>query len=91
MTHSIHLETESTDLSVHRIRTTAETLYDLADSIYAAIAQTDWEGSSKDDFLFEVYRCTSTIKFLAESLDLLGFQLKQTTEFWELTASRFDG
>ena len=87
----IHLENELTDRMILRIRLTSENFYDRADLLYARCASANWEGSPKDEFLFNLYRCTSTLKRLSDSLDQLGFQLAQETDQWFQTASRFSG
>jgi len=89
MTIKIHLDKEITDQTTHKIRLSAEGFYDRADRLYASVSNIQWQGNAKDDFLFELYRCTSALKSLSDSLDLLGFQLSRETEEWESISARF--
>ena len=90
MTNQIHLDKDITDLTAQKLRLSAEGLFDRADRLYCLIANIDWEGSSRDAFLWELYRHTSTLKSLADTLDLLGFQLSQETETWISISARFN-
>ena len=88
MTAMIHLDNEMTDRMILKIRLTADNFFDRADLLYARSSNMSWEGSSRDAFLFDLYRCTSTLKRLSDSLDQLGFQLAQETDQWYQAASR---
>ena len=90
MTIIIHLEKEQTDYAIQKLRFAAETLFDYSDHLYTHCAQVQWEGSSKDDFLFDLYRCTTNLKTLSDSLDLLSFRLAQKTTGLFEAASTFN-
>jgi len=90
MTNQIHLDKDITDLTARKLRLSAEEFFERADQLYCFIANVDWEGSSRDAFLWELYRHTSTLKSLADTLDLLGFQLSQETEVWISISARFN-
>ena len=89
MNTNIHLDTETTDLTALKIRMTADGLYDQADRVYALVANTSWTGGSKDEFLNQLYRCTSKIKSLSDELHLMGFQLSRETDEWVFNGSGF--
>ncbi len=89
MTYFIHLDTEVTDLTALKIRVTAEGLYDQADRVYALAANMSWVGSSRDEFLYQLYQCTSNLKTLSNELHLLGFNLSRETETWVIQSSGF--
>lgn len=82
MTAIIHLDTSITDFSIQKLRSTAENMFDRADYLYSLLCQTEWQGASKDLLLYDLYRCSSTLKTLSDSLDLLGFQLSKEIEQW---------
>ncbi|HCU57049.1 MAG TPA: hypothetical protein DF984_02275 [Anaerolineaceae bacterium] len=89
MTYFIHLDTEVTDLTALKIRVTTEGLYDQADRVYALAANMSWDGSSRDEFLNQLYQCTSKLKTLSNELHLLGFNLSRETEAWVFNSSGF--
>lgn len=89
MAHLIHLDTEVAELTALRIRVTAENLYDQADRVYALAANTSWAGGSKDEFLNQLYQCTSKLKTLSNELHLLGFNLSREAETWVVHSSSF--
>lgn len=87
MAYFIHLDTEVTDLTALKIRLIAEDLYDQADKLYAIASHTSWAGESKDEFLNQLYQCTSTLKALSNELHLLGFDLSRETNTWVVNSS----
>jgi uncharacterized protein YukE len=89
MANIIHLDTEVTDLTALKIRVAAEGLYDQADRVYMLVAKTSWMGGSKDEFLNQLYQCTSKLKTLSDELHLLGFNLSHETESWVDHSSGF--
>ena len=89
MTTIIHLDTEVTDLTTLKIRVAAEGLYDQADRIYTLVANTSWAGGAKDEFLSQLYQCTSKLKTLSDELHLMGFNLSHETESWVDHSSGF--
>lgn len=89
MSPSIHLDKEITDQTAQKLRLTAESLFEHANRIYAVLANAEWEGSAREEFLSQLYRKTASLKTLSDSLDLLGFQLSQETETWISISARF--
>jgi hypothetical protein len=89
MTAKIYLDSQTTEQTLMRLRRTAEDLFDCADRLYLRCACMEWDGASKDAFLYQLHRCTSTLKVLSDSLDLLGFQGAQETEQWQEISSFF--
>jgi hypothetical protein len=85
----IHLEDDQTLIMSAKITLTAYELVERADQIYYALARTDWEGPSKDEFLNELYQRIAALKTLSDQLDFLGFQLKQEIDQWHETAWDF--
>lgn len=90
MTTFIHLDTAETDVSILYLRRTAEYIYDRAEYLYGLLTQVEWEGSSKDIFIDDLYRCVSTLRTLSDSLDSQGFQLSQELERWVGVAASFN-
>lgn len=90
MSNKIYLDPNSTDHLIFSIRSTADVIFDHATSTYARMAWAIWEGRSKDEYLFRLQQCTTTLKKLADQLDMLGFELSQEVEQWLQTASRFN-
>lgn len=89
MTTNLHLDTDVTDLTALKIRLTAEEFYDQADRLYALLANTAWDGTSKDEFLYQLYCHTSKIKSLSNELHLMGFQLVRETDEWISISANF--
>ena len=87
----IHLDQETTTITLRRLCIVAEGLFDSADRLYLRCANIDWDGASKDAYLYELHRCLSDIKALSDSLDLLGFQAVQETDRWIEVSSSFSG
>jgi hypothetical protein len=85
----IHLDITETDIAIRKLRSSADALFDSADRIYTFLANVDWIGQNRDDFLYDLHSCTSKIKVLSDSLDLLSFQLVQELDQWEQNASHF--
>lgn len=90
MATKIFLDTDATDILIYKMRTSADALYDHAAMTYSRVAWAEWEGATKDDYLYQLQQCTSTLKRLADRLDLLGFQLSQEVEQWLVTASKLE-
>lgn len=85
----IHLESETVDLLTTKLKLFAEDLFDSAETLYSSGLNADWEGASKADFLYDLYCCTSSLKNLADTMDLLRFQLAQESEQWITIAQTF--
>ena len=90
MSTKIFLDSDVTENLIHKIWITADALYDHAVVTYSRMAWVEWEGATKDDYLFQLQQCTSALKRLADRLDLLGFQLSQEIEQWLVTASKLE-
>jgi hypothetical protein len=88
MAAMIHLDQQPTQATLRKLRVAAE-LYDTADRLYLRCANVEWDGTSKDEFLHQLHRCTSDIKALSDFLDLLGFQAVQEVDRWIEFSSYF--
>jgi hypothetical protein len=91
MAAMIHLDLQPTETTLRKLCVVAEALYDSADLLYLRCANIEWDGASKDDFLHQLHRCTSAIKTLSDTLDLLGFQAAQEADLWVEVSSTFSG
>ena len=85
----IHLDQQPTEIALQKLRLVAEGLFDTADRLYLRCANMEWDGASRDTYLYELHRCLSDIKALSDSLDLLGFQAAQETDRWIEGSSYF--
>jgi uncharacterized protein YukE len=87
----IHMQVDEVHGLAGEICYCGETIYDAARAIRQRAFAIEWQGTSREDFVYELDHLLARINQNADAIEQLGYTLQLETAKWEAVAASLAG